>query len=148
MADPNQNGINEDLTETNLTAEVLKADSDKNVADPGNSSPNTETPGKKVWNIVKKLAKRWFIDAFSGMAQGLFCTLIAGTILAQFAGWILLAETDAGQAVGNFVNAVANIAKALTGAGIGVGIAHALKAPKLVMFSAAVAGLAGGFQIS
>ena len=36
----------------------------------------------------KTLPKRYFITAFSGMAQGLFVTLIAGTILAQIAGWI------------------------------------------------------------
>ncbi|MBO7156520.1 MAG: PTS sugar transporter subunit IIC [Clostridia bacterium] len=95
---------------------------------------------------IKFLAKRWFIDAFTGMAQGLFCTLIAGTILAQFGGWILSAGTDAGIAVGTFVNSIANIAKMLMGAGIGVGIANQLKAPKLVMFTAAVAGLAGAFS--
>ncbi len=39
------------------------------------------TPGQKVRDIIKKLAKRWFIDAFTGMAQGLFVTLIAGTIV-------------------------------------------------------------------
>ncbi len=116
-------------------------------AEPGKEAP-PEKPvdrSRRALEITKKLAKRWFIDAFSGMSQGLFCTLIAGTILAQIAGWILSADTAAGQNVGNFVNAVANVAKALTGAGIGVGIAHSLKAPRLVMFSAAVSGFAGGF---
>ena len=37
---------------------------------------------------LKEICNRWFIQAFSGMAQGLFVTLIAGTILAQIAGWI------------------------------------------------------------
>ena len=41
-----------------------------------------EIKSGNVWAVVKKLSKRWFIDAFSGMAQGLFVTLIAGTILA------------------------------------------------------------------
>ncbi|MBR2349447.1 MAG: PTS sugar transporter subunit IIC [Clostridia bacterium] len=100
----------------------------------------------KILSTIKFLSKRWFIDAFTGMAQGLFCTLIAGTILAQFGGWILSAGTEAGIAVGTFVNSVANIAKMLMGAGIGVGIANQLKAPKLVMFTAAVAGLAGAFS--
>ena len=116
-------------------------------AEPGKEAP-PEKPvdrSRRALEITKKLAKRWFIDAFLGMSQGLFCTLIAGTILAQIAGWILSADTAAGQNVGNFVNAVANVAKALTGAGIGVGIAHSLKAPRLVMFSAAVSGFAGGF---
>ena len=99
----------------------------------------------KIKETIKFLSKRWFIQAFTGMAQGLFCTLIAGTILAQIGGWILSAGTDAGIAVGNFVIAMANVAKMLMGAGIGVGIAHELKAPKLVMFTAAVAGMAGAF---
>ena len=95
--------------------------------------------------LLKKFCKRYFIDAFTGMAQGLFCTLIAGTILAMFGEWILKANTGAGIAVGGFVCSVANIAKTLMGAGIGIGIAHALHAKKLVLFSAAVAGMAGAF---
>ena len=89
--------------------------------------------------IVKKLASRWFIDAFSGMAQGLFCTLIAGTILAQIAGWI------GDNFFGNTLGAVASVAKTLMGAGIGIGVAYALKANKLTVFSAGVAGFAGAF---
>lgn len=104
-----------------------------------------QTKGQKALSVVKKLCKRYFIDAFTGMAQGLFCTLIAGTILAMFGDWILKADTSAGIAVGKFVLSVANIAKTLMGAGIGIGIAHALKAKKLVLFSAAVAGMAGAF---
>ena len=42
----------------------------------------------KCVDYLKALPKRYFITAFSGMAQGLFVTLIAGTILAQIAGWI------------------------------------------------------------
>ncbi len=98
-----------------------------------------------IVSLIKRLSKRWFIDAFSGMAQGLFCTLIAGTILAQIAGWITSAGTPAGVAVGKYVNFVASIAKMLMGAGIGVGIAHQFKAPKLVLFTATVAGFAGAF---
>ena len=88
---------------------------------------------------VKKLATRWFITAFSGMAQGLFCTLIAGTILAQIAGWI------GDNYVGKTLLSIANIAKSLMGAGIGVGIAYALTKNKLLVFSAAVAGMVGAF---
>ena len=47
-----------------------------------------EVKESKVGNYFKTLPKRYFITAFSGMAQGLFVTLIAGTILAQIAGWI------------------------------------------------------------
>ena len=98
-----------------------------------------EKEQSKGLQIVKKLASRWFIDAFSGMAQGLFCTLIAGTILAMFAGWI------GDNFVGKSLLTIANFAKTLMGAGIGVGIANALKRGKLVMFSAAVAGFVGAF---
>lgn len=104
-----------------------------------------QSKGKKFVGLLKKAGKRYFIDAFSGMAQGLFCTLIAGTILAMFGNWIKDAGTEAGISVGKFVLSVANIAKTLMGAGIGIGIAHALKAKKLVLFSAAVAGFAGAF---
>ncbi len=92
---------------------------------------------------LKALPKRWFITAFSGMAQGLFVTLIAGTILAQIAGWIN--EIGEGNYIGNTLLYIANIAKSLMGAGIGVGIAHALGKNKLLVFSAAVAGMVGAF---
>ena len=98
--------------------------------------------GKKpnaVLAYLKALPKRFFITAFSGMAQGLFVTLIAGTILAQIAGWI------GDNYVGNTLLMIANIAKTLMGAGIGVGIAHALGKNKLLTFSAAVAGMVGAF---
>ena len=88
---------------------------------------------------LKALPKRFFITAFSGMAQGLFVTLIAGTILAQIAGWI------GDNYFGNTLLYIANIAKSLMGAGIGVGIAHALGKNKLLIFSAAVAGTVGAF---
>ena len=88
---------------------------------------------------IKQLCNRWFITAFSGMAQGLFCTLIAGTILAQIAGWI------GDNYVGNTLKAIANIAKSMMGAGIGVGIAFALAKNKLLIFSSAVAGFIGAF---
>ncbi len=113
-----------------------------------NGGSTAQTGWKRFLVLLKKFCKRYFIDAFTGMAQGLFCTLIAGTILGQIGSWIQAAGTDAGLAVGGAVVAVANIAKMLMGAGIGVGIAHALKAPKLVMFTAAVAGLVGAFADS
>ncbi len=93
----------------------------------------------KFKSYLKALPKRYFITAFSGMAQGLFVTLIAGTILAQIAGWI------GDNYVGNTLLYIANIAKVLMGAGIGVGIAHALGKNKLLVFSAAVAGMVGAW---
>lgn len=93
----------------------------------------------KCKSYLKALPKRYFITAFSGMAQGLFVTLIAGTILAQIAGWI------GDNYIGNTLLYIANIAKSLMGAGIGVGIAHALGKNKLLTFSAAVSGMVGAF---
>ena len=101
----------------------------------------TEADSQKgVKGYLKTLPKRFFITAFSGMAQGLFVTLIAGTILAQIAGWI------GDNYVGNTLLYIANIAKSLMGAGIGVGIAHALGKNKLLLFSAAVAGMVGAWS--
>ena len=99
----------------------------------------TLTAKEKCLAYLKNLPKRWFITAFSGMAQGLFVTLIAGTILAQIAGWL------GDNYFGNTLGYIANIAKALMGAGIGVGIAHALGKHKLLIFSAAAAGMVGAF---
>ncbi len=93
-----------------------------------------------ILGTIKKYLNRWFIDAFTGMAQGLFVTLIAGTILGQIASWV------GENAFGQLLLSVANIAKALMGVGIGVGIAHKLGAKPLVMFSAGVAGFIGAWS--
>lgn len=101
---------------------------------------NTHLTGKQRFvEWLKRASKRYFIDAFSGMAQGLFCTLIAGTILAQIASWC----GDNGFA--HFLAYLAKIAKMLMGAGIGIGIAHKLGAKPLVIFTAAVTGMVGAF---
>ena len=101
-----------------------------------------QSKGKKALAVVKKYCKRYFIDAFSGMAQGLFCTLIAGTILEQIAKWC------GNNAFALMLNTIANIAKVLMGAGIGIGIAHKLGAKPLVIFTAAVTGFVGAWSLS
>ncbi len=110
------------------------------------TAEQTETKGqafkKSVVKYLKELPKRYFITAFSGMAQGLFCTLIAGTILCQIASWI-----GVDNAFGAMLNSVGSIAKALMGAGIGVGIAVALKKPRLIVATALVSGLVGAFAM-
>ncbi len=97
---------------------------------------------EKFFSTVKKLSKRWFIDAFSGMASGLFCTLIAGTIISMVAGWV------GNNAFGKLLNDFSVFAKILMGAGIGVGIAYKLNAKPLVIFSAAVTGLIGAYALN
>ena len=104
---------------------------------------NAPLTGKqKFVHWLKTASKRYFIDAFSGMAQGLFCTLIAGTILEQIAKWC----GDNTFAV--MLMTIAKLAKILMGAGIGVGIAHKLGAKPLVIFTAAVTGLVGAWSMS
>lgn len=112
---------------------------------PAISSPQEDTAFKKK---LKAFCKRYFIDAFSGMAQGLFCTLIIGTIIKQLGVLITKAGTGAGFAVGNALIVVGNIASLLMGAGIGVGIAKSLKSSNLVIFSAIVAGMVGSFSMN
>ncbi len=80
-----------------------------------------------------------FIDGLSGMALGLFATLIVGTIFVQISSLI-------GGFFGNMLLVVGKTAQLLTGAGIGCGTAMKLKqtAP-LVTISAAICGLAGAY---
>lgn len=88
-----------------------------------------------------KLLKRIFVDGLSGMAIGLFATLIIGTILEQI-GTFLSGD------IGMMIVMVAGIAKVLTGAGIGVGVASKLGEETLVCASAASAGMIGAFATS
>lgn len=87
---------------------------------------------------TKKILNRIFIDGLSGMALGLFSTLIIGTIIAQIGTLI-------GGPIGGYLKAISNVAKTLTGAGIGVGVACKFKEGPLVTVSAAVAGMIGAF---
>lgn len=89
-------------------------------------------------NGWKKYLNHVFIDGLSGMALGLFSTLIIGTIIVQIGTLI-------GGSLGAYLIAIANVAKTLTGAGIGVGVACKFKEAPLVTVSAAVAGMAGAF---
>lgn len=87
---------------------------------------------------IKKFLNEIFIDGLSGMALGLFSTLIIGTIIAQIGTLI-------GGSIGGYLTIIANVAKTLTGAGIGAGVAVKLKQGPLVTVSAAIAGLVGAF---
>ena len=84
--------------------------------------------------------KRYFIDAMSAMAQGLFCTLLVGTILntigTQF-GISFLTQTvmTLGSGEGAVSYTVGGLASALVGPGIAIAIGFALNAPPLVLFS-------------
>lgn len=111
-----------------------------------NNSEQTETvekdkkdkkPRRTAKQWFKDAAHRYFIDAFSGMALGLFCTLIIGTIIGQ------IGDLIGNNPFGLILHYIGIVAKQLMGAGIGVGMAFSLKAKKLTGFSAAVAGTVG-----
>ena len=87
---------------------------------------------------MKKILNHIFIDGLSGMALGLFSTLIIGTIIGQIG-------TLVGNEIGTYRIAVSSVAKTVTGAGIGVGVAAKFKQGPLVTVSAAVAGMIGAF---
>jgi hypothetical protein len=82
-------------------------------------------------NIVFS-AKRYGIDALGAMAQGLFCSLLIGTIIKTL-----------GQQLGiQFLVDVGGYASAMSGAAMAIAIGHALQAPPLVLFSLATVGYA------
>ena len=85
---------------------------------------------KKASSVLGRLARRYFVDALSAMALGLFATLIIGTTVE------LLAKVP----VLTFLAEYATAAKAVTGAAIGAAIAYGMKTKPLVIFSCIVVG--------
>lgn len=76
--------------------------------------------------------RRYGIDALSAMAQGLFASLLMGTIIKTFGEQMHLP----------FLITVGGYAQGAAGAAMAVAIGHALKAPPLVLFSLAAVGTA------
>lgn len=87
--------------------------------------------------------KRYLIDALGAMAQGLFCSLLIGTIIntigTQFDIGALTATvaTVAGQDY-----TVGGLAMAMSGPAMAIAIGYALQSPPLVLFSLATVGFA------
>lgn len=80
-------------------------------------------------NIVIS-AKRYAIDALGAMAQGLFASLLIGTIIATL-----------GEQTGTeILVAIGGYAKAATGPAMAISIGYALQCPQLVLFSLAAVG--------
>jgi len=97
-------------------------------------------------NIVFS-AKRYFIDAMSAMAQGLFCTLLVGTILntlgTQFnIGFLKAVIVSIGSGEGAASYTIGGLASAMVGPGMAVAIGSALQAPPMVLFSLIPVGFA------
>ncbi len=77
-------------------------------------------------------AKRYGIEALGAMAQGLFCSLLIGTIM----------NTIGTQFNIPFMNTVGGYASSMAGPAMAVAIGFALKAPNLVLFSLVAVGAA------
>lgn len=87
---------------------------------------------------IKKLLNEIFIEGLSGMATGLFATLIIGTIIQQIGSFIP-------GTIGDSIFMMGKIAASITGVGIGCGVAIRLKESPLVIVSAATCGMMGAF---
>lgn len=76
--------------------------------------------------------KRYLIDALGAMAQGLFCSLLIGTII----------NTIGQQAGIEYLTTVGGFCQAMSGPAMAAAIGYALQAPPLVLFSMVVVGSA------
>ena len=77
-------------------------------------------------------AKRYGIDAMGAMAQGLFCSLLIGTIVKTLGQQLSIP----------FLVDVGGYAAAMSGPAMAIAIGYALQAPPLVLFSLATVGYA------
>lgn len=96
----------------------------------------------KKKNIIFS-AKRYGIDALGAMAQGLFCTLLIGTILNTLGNQLhigFLANPIC--QVGENGYTIGGLASAMVGPAMAAAIGYALQAPPLVLFSLIPVGYA------
>ncbi len=94
---------------------------------------NTESKASpKGWEAAKSYLRLYFVDAMSAMAQGLFASLLVGTIVSTLGAQLGLPVLEE---VGGF-------AKSMAGPAMAIAIGSALKAPPLVLFSLAAVGAA------
>ena len=91
--------------------------------------------------------KRYGLDALSAMAQGLFCTLLVGTILNTLGQQLnieflnrIIVTIGTGEGAAHYT--IGGLASAMVGPGIAVAIAYALHAPAMVLFSLIPVGFA------
>ena len=86
---------------------------------------------------------RYFIDAMGAMAQGLFCTLLVGTILNTIGQQFHLGFlTETVVTINAVEYTIGGLASLTVGAGIAIAIGKALNAPPLVLFSLIPVGFA------
>ena len=101
-------------------------------------------------NIVFS-ARRYGIDALGAMAQGLFCTLLVGTILntigQQFGiGFLKAVIVTIGSGEGAVNYTIGGLASAMVGPGIALAIGYALQCPPMVLFSLIPVGFAANYM--
>ena len=92
-------------------------------------------------------AKRYGIDALGAMAQGLFASLLIGTIIntvgTQFGiGFLTQAVVTVGSGEKAVAYTVGGLASAMSGPAMACAIGYALQAPPLVLFSLITVGFA------
>ena len=97
-------------------------------------------------NIVFS-AKRYGVDALGAMAQGLFCTLLVGTILNTLGtqlgvGFLSATVVTVGSGDAAVGYTIGGLASAMVGPAMAIAIGYALQAPPLVLFSLAPVGYA------
>jgi uncharacterized membrane protein len=87
--------------------------------------------------------KRYLVDALGAMAQGLFCSLLIGTIIntigTQFGIGFLTVPVAT---IAGVEYTVGGLATAMSGPAMAVAIGYALQAPPLVLFSLITVGFA------
>lgn len=90
---------------------------------------------------MNKFVKRYLVDGMSGMAQGLFSSLLIGTIVKTLGTQLLRLSVNP---VFKFIETAGSFAMEahVTGAAMAVGIGFALGAPALVLFTLAAVGAA------
>ncbi len=81
-------------------------------------------------------ARRYGIDALGAMAQGLFCSLLIGTIIRTLGQQLHI----------QFLTDIGSYAMAVSGPAMAVAIGHALQAPPMVLFSLAAVGWAANAE--
>ena len=86
--------------------------------------------------MLKRLFKKYIVDALSHMALGLFCSLILGLIIGQIA-------KIPGLDFLSFISEALSAKSPLVGACIGLAIAYGLKVDMLVRISSAITGALG-----
>ena len=86
-------------------------------------------------NIVFS-AKRYGIDALGAMAQGLFCSLLIGTIIKTLGAQLNIP----------FLTDIGSYAMAVSGPAMAVAIGYALQSPPMVLFSLAAVGWAANAE--